>query len=303
LDNTDYKKSLCHRSADSGNVAYHVNCGLLTTFIQDKLKNRVKFIQSEVVSFDEKNLTLKNGDTISADLFIDCTGFKSLLKKTRDRVDLTNRLICDTAVAHHVKYVNEETEKLPYVRCEAIDEGWVWTIPVQTRMGSGFIFNRNITDIEKAKQIFSNYWNGRVKPEDVSVIDWTPYYDKNIWHNNVVSIGLSAGFIEPLESTSLALMMEGAFRLAISINKGYYTNYDTDLYNKKMQLLFENSVDFVNMHYIISKRTGKFWDKGRKLDKNLKIEYYSKSENKNVHVLHDYDFFTHKNWKCWLDQI
>ena len=301
----NYQESLKKRLDDSSNVAYHINCGLLTTFIQNRIKNKVKFIASEVVSFENDKLFLKNGETIGGDLFIDCTGFKSILKKKRDRVELRNRLICDTAVASHVPYINESAEKLPYVKCEAVDEGWVWTIPVKSRMGSGFLFNRNITDIEKAKQFLSNYWSGRVKPDDLKVIDWTPYYDKNIWDNNVVSVGLSAGFIEPLESTSLALCMEGAYQISKRIVKNFYNNRDIDIYNKQMEIFFNNSIDFVNMHYIISKRPGKFWEEGRKLDKSDSMMYYENNleENLNGHVLNDSDFFTGNNWKCWLKQV
>lgn len=304
VNTDDYKENINKRLDDESNVAYHINCGLLTTFIQNKIKDRIKFIASEVISFDHNKLKLNNGETVSGDLFIDCTGFKSILKKNRDRVELRNRLICDTAVANHVPYSDESKEKLPYVKCEAVDEGWVWTIPVQSRMGSGFLFNRSITDIENAKKFLSNYWSGRIKPDDLKVIDWTPYYDKNIWDNNVVSIGLSAGFIEPLESTSLALCMEGAFQLAKRITTKMFNELDIDLYNKQMEIFFNHCIDFVNMHYIVSNRKGEFWEQGRKLDKSEQMIYYENNLNEDLkgHIFNDSNFFTGNNWKCWLSQ-
>lgn len=299
----EYKERLKIKLPNSFNAAYHINCGLLTTFIQNRIKDRVKFIASEVVSFDNDTLTLKNGDNINGDLFIDCTGFKSILKKKRDRVELRNRLICDTAVASHVPYLNESTEKLPYVKCEAVDEGWVWTIPVKSRMGSGFLFNRNITDIDNAKQFLSDYWSGRIKPSDLKVIDWTPYYDENIWDNNVVSVGLSAGFIEPLESTSLALCMEGVFQLSKRIYKNFYHHDDIEVYNKTMKIFFENSIDFVNMHYLVSKRKGLFWEQGRQLQKSERHLMFEKKANMDENLnFNDTDFFSSDNWYCWLNQ-
>jgi tryptophan 7-halogenase len=299
----EYKERLKIKLPNSFNAAYHINCGLLTTFIQNKIKDRVKFIASEVTSFDNNKLILKNGKTISGDLFIDCTGFKSILKKNRDRVELRNRLICDTAVASHVPYLNENTEKLPYVKCEAVNEGWVWTIPVQSRMGSGFLFNRNITNIENAKKFLSNYWSGRISPDDLKVIDWTPYYDKNIWDNNVVSVGLSAGFIEPLESTSLALCMEGVFQLSKRIYKNFYNPDDIEVYNKTMKIFFENSIDFVNMHYLVSKRKGVFWEQGRQLQKSEKHLMFEKKFDMDENLnFNDTDFFSSDNWYCWLTQ-
>ena len=98
--------------------------------------------------------------------------------------------------------------------------------------------------------------------------------------------------------------MEGAFQLSKRIVKNFYNNGDIDIYNKQMEIFFNNSIDFVNMHYIISKRPGKFWEEGRKLDKSDSMMYYENNleENLNGHILNDSNFFTGSNWKCWLKQ-
>ena len=90
---------------------------------------------------------------------------------------------------------------------------------MQSRIGSGIVFNRDITSPEDAKQEFYDHWGQEV---DLKLIDWTPYYDNNMWDKNVVSIGLSAGFIEPLESTGLALIIEGIGALTRLIGSEYY---------------------------------------------------------------------------------
>ena len=189
-------------------------------------------------------------------------GLKVFLKK-RDRVDLQGRLFVNTAVAGHVSYLEEgdckckggtNSEKHPYVECPAVSDGWIWKIPLQTRIGSGMLFNRDITDVEDAKDAFVAYWDGRVDRDSLKIIDWTPYYDRDIWQNNVISIGLSAGFIEPLESTGVALITEGISK-AVEIIKGRsFDSFDQDLYNSYMISLFETCADFVSSHYAISKR-------------------------------------------------
>jgi tryptophan halogenase len=309
----DWNLRIKKKYEDLSNVAYHVNCGKLTTFLQKKLNNKIIFKKSDVqkVVFDGdeiKKLILKNGEEITADLYVDCTGFKSILKNKTEKIILRDRLICDTAVACSVNYINENVEKLPYVRCEAVNEGWVWSIPVQSRIGSGFIFNREITPIENAKDFFIKYWNQRIKKENIKVIDWTPYYDKKIWSKNVVSIGLSAGFLEPLESTGLALAMEGIFQLSKRIYKNYYNEDDIILYNNIMKLFFENSIDFVNMHYLVSQRKGVFWEQARQLKKSEKFLIFEECIKNNKFDMdenngfNDIDFFCSDNWYCWLTQ-
>ena len=86
-------------------------------------------------------MKLKNGIEVHGDLFLDCTGFKSILKNKRERVDLSDRLFCDTAIAAHVPYIDRKDELHPYVISHAVDHGWVWNIPLQTRIGTGLVFN------------------------------------------------------------------------------------------------------------------------------------------------------------------
>ena len=309
-----YKDQLMQRLDDLSNVAYHVNCGKLVLFLQRKLKNKITFKKSavkEVVYKDDNidTLILNNKQKVSADLYVDCTGFNSILKNKTEKIMLRDRLICDTAVAGQVEYKNKEKELVPYTKCEAVKEGWVWSIPVSSRIGSGFIFNRDITSIDQAKDFFVKHWKNRIKKENLKVIDWTPYYDKKIWNGNVVSIGLSAGFLEPLESTGLMLAMEGIYSLCKRIFKKSFNEEDIDLYNQHMKIFYENSIDFVNMHYLVSKRKGIFWEKGRQLKASKKFKLFKKDVlNKNYTDLaenvffNDTDCFISDNWYCWLKQ-
>ena len=228
-----------------------------------------------------------------------------LQKKLKGR----NRLICDTAVAGQINYKDIKKELVAHTKCQAVEEGWVWSIPVADRIGSGFIFNRKITDPEDAKKFFVKHWDNRIKKQNLKVIDWTPYYDKKMWDKNVVSIGLSAGFIEPLESTGLMLAMEGVYSLCKRIYKNSFNDNDENYYNQHMQMFYENSIDFVNMHYLVSKRKGVFWDKAKKLKQSERFNLFKQEIlNNNFNdlrensIFNDTDCFSSSSWFCWLKQ-
>ena len=283
-------------------LGFHVDASKLVKFIQSKL--HLKVIRSEVIKLDTQGLFLKNKQQLQADLFVDCTGFKSLLQKTPSTI-LEDRLICNTAIAGHVSYEDTWKEKTPYVICEAVECGWIWKIPLQSRIGTGIVFNKTITPIPQAKQIFLNYWKQRVGP--TKVIDWTPYYKKEFWKDNVVRIGLSAGFIEPLESTGLALIMQGAHQLVIALNGAGFTPYDVAIYNALMQNFFEDSIDFIGAHYTLNSRSESFWCEARSQIKKSKTQLlYSKlladGAQPHIQVPSSYSFFVGINWLTWLKQ-
>jgi tryptophan halogenase len=295
--------------------AFHIDAGKLVKYIQKKLEARfqVTSIKSEVVDIqrDTKNyishLTLKNGKTVAADLFIDCTGFKGLLNFEPDRVTLEGRLFCDTAIAAHVPYADREKELHPYVISEQVEHGWVWNIPVQSRIGSGLVFNRSQTSIEDAKEFFCNYWDNRITKENLKVIDWTPYYNKNIWHENVVAIGLSAGFIEPLESTGIALIIAGIEQLTFALEARFYCDHHIQYYNLLMNNFFEDSIDFVSMHYSKSTRKESFWkwvsDTYTKSPRQIFYENEIQQTDRKLPVKGTGYMFCASNWVCWLIQM
>ena len=259
-------------------------------------------------SHDITELILKNGQHITADLYVDCTGFKAILNHEPDRVNLEGRLFCDTAIAGHIPYNDIDKELHPYVISEQVEHGWVWNIPVQSRIGSGLVFNRTQTSIEEAKDFFVNYWDNRITKDKLKVIDWTPYYKNNIWEKNVVSIGLSAGFIEPLESTGIALIITGIEQLSQAIASRSYTETQKKCYNVIMKGYFEDSIDFVSMHYAQPTRSGKIWDWVRetfvKSPRQLHYERQMLRTDNNSLPVEGYGYmFCGSNWICWLVQM
>lgn len=263
-----YDSSVLHNSVDFDQISsygYHVDCGKLVVYIQNYLKDKINIIRSDVVEVVKSNgesidlLRLKDGQEISSDLYVDCTGFNQVLGKSDKRINLDDRLFVNTAVACPVPYQDKSNEFKPYAVCEAVDHGWIWKIGVDSRIGSGMVFNRNITSIDEAKKYFVQHWNNRIDEKNVRVINWDPYYIEDQWRGNIVNIGLSAGFIEPLESTGIGLITVGITQLNNAIQENYYSTRDQDYFNCQLNTLFEDCVDFVSMHYANNFRTSNFW--------------------------------------------
>ncbi len=312
----EYSSSVLHNHCDpeSSSYAYHINCGKLVLYIQDKLKDKIKIIKSDVVEvakLSDNNidyLMLKDGTKIQSDLYVDCTGFHSILKKSKLREDLSQRLFVNTAVVCQVPYEDRSEEFKPYAVCEAVDHGWIWKIGVNQRIGSGMVFNRNITDVETAKQYFVDHWNNRIDVENVRSINWDPFYNHDQWSGNIVQIGLSAGFIEPLESTGVGLITVGITQLSNALFEQWYSQNDVNNFNSQMVTLFEDCVDFVSMHYANNNRTSKFWNyvKQTFVPSARMINYLHrlKDPNNKVPVDSKYNYmFGGSSWSMCLQQL
>ena len=300
--------------------AYQIDCGKLVQFLQ---KNTIPFlkeyIQSDVVEVYKdgisdditksniKKLVLDDGSEITGDLFIDCTGWKQMLIG-ENNVDLSDRLFIDTAFAAKVEYENKSQEMHPYTDCAALEHGWRWRIPTRSRIGTGYCFNRSITDPDVVADAFVKHWNNRIKKEDLRMLDWKPQYVKKFWEGNVVPIGLSAGFIEPLESTGLALMIRGCEFLEECMVDCFYNPYETGIYDIRMKCAFESAVDYVNMHYSYCEREGKFWDYVRLSHEKSGMQKYMEDQINDPHLTtfqqhRSSSFFGGSNWHVWLLQL
>lgn len=292
--------------------AFHIDAGKLVKYIQERLAKQCSYIQSEVTDVIRDNLgnvqslKLRNNKTVYADLFVDCTGFNSVINNSKFE-SLEGRLFCNTALACPVQYIDKQTEMHPYTKAVAVDHGWVWITPTASRIGSGLVFDKNITSVDLAKDFFVSFWNERVDRDKIRVLDWTPRYTKTPWNNNVVSIGLSAGFIEPLESTGIALIQSQVRNLVDRISDFCYTNASINLYNSQFEESFENTVDFVSLHYSKTKRTEPFWQnvianyeksQGIKIkEKMLQSGPLYTEQRKSSHI------FSGANWTAWLVQM
>ncbi len=291
--------------------AYQIDCGKLVRFLQ--YNHRCEYIQSDVKKVvkngdDIEKLVLEDGSEIVGDLYIDCTGWKQLLIGGDDNIDFSDRLFIDTALAGRVKYENDN-EQHPYTACPAQEHGWIWKIPTRSRIGTGYCFNRSITDPDIVADAFVKHWDNRISKDELRLLDWKPQRVRKFWKGNVVSIGLSAGFIEPLESTGLALMIRGCEYLEECMYACVYNpHYEPDVYNVRMKVAFESAVDYITMHYTYSQRKGKFWDYVRQNIKKPGMQEFMEGQiNDPLEVTFQNDrtssFFGGSNWHVWLLQI
>jgi tryptophan halogenase len=170
------------------------------------------------------------------------------------------------------------------------------------------VFNRNITSIDEAKEYFVKYWDNRIQKENVRAINWDPFYNTDQWTGNIVQIGLSAGFIEPLESTGIGLITVGIGLLSNTISDRYYSAIDQENFNTQMNIVFENAVDFVSAHYANNPRSSNFWNYVRQtfVPSEIMLHHIDELNNPNIEVPYDGKpnyFFKGCNWSLLLQQL
>jgi len=255
-------------------VAYHMDAALFGKWLKENycIPKGVKHIDDEVVSIETSNhgidnLTLKTLGKHNADLYIDCTGWKSLLlgEALSEPFESFNHIIPNNkAWATQLPYVDKEKEIEPYTNCTAINNGWVWNIPLWSRLGTGYVYSdKHISQedaLEEFKQhLMSDKMTVPRTPDEVEALTFRPInmrigIHERTWVKNVVAIGLSAGFIEPLESNGLFTVHEFLLMLVSVLQRGYGTQWDRDVYNTATRNLYENFAEFVALHYALSIR-------------------------------------------------
>lgn len=310
---SSYDSAVTHNTVDSSYQAYHVDCIKFVNYVKDRIKDRITHLKSGVKNIKRDgtkilSLELENGQEISADLYVDCTGFANILTENPEKVDVYGRLFCNSAVSCHVEYEDRPNEIKPYTTAHATEIGWIWIIPTRSRIGSGLVYDKNFTTEEEAKACLENFWKDR-KISKINKHKWDPYYKNKIWDSNVVSIGLSGGFIEPLESTGLALIHLGIIKLVDKIKHYYFSDQEIQRYNLEMHTAYEDAIDFVSSHYSYTEREEPFWQyvkENYKPSERLRsiIENHINSDFMNHNFLfEDLKVFSPNNYALWLEQL
>lgn len=268
-------------------AAFHFDATKFGAWLRDKYaKPRgVKHIQAEVkyVETGAKGIESLHLDTDvihTSDLFIDCTGFKSLLlghALNEPFQSYADMLPNNRAWATRIPYKDKEKELEPFTNCTAIGHGWVWNIPLWSRIGSGYVYSDKYVTPEEAKEEFKQYLMSDkvVCPKTREEVDALEFKDvpmrvgihNRTWVKNCVAIGLSAGFIEPLESNGLFSVHEFLFKLLKSLQRPAVTQWDIDSYNASTLQIFRNFSEFVALHYALSIRNDtEYWkDNSRRI--------------------------------------
>jgi len=190
---------------------------------------------------------------IDAELFVDCTGFRGVLIEQTLKSgfeDWSKWLPCNRAIA--IPSANHGKLQ-PFTRATARPAGWQWRIPLQHRTGNGHVYwNEHMSDDEAHKILIENI-DGECLA-DANQLFFQTGKRKKQWNKNVVAIGLSAGFLEPLESTSIYLIQEGITALLELFPDNTFPQSDEDEYNARMDLYFERVRDFLLLHYVATER-------------------------------------------------
>ena len=211
---------------------------------------------------DVTALLLDDGRRIEGDLFIDCSGFRSLLlgqELGEEWEDWTHWLPCDRAAAMPCTHASEELR--PYTTATAMPAGWRWQIPLQHRMGNGYVFSSAFIDEDAACEAIRGAAEGDPLA-DPRVLRFRPGRRKRSWSHNVVAVGLASGFLEPLESTSIYLaQMAITYLIELFPEDGRIADADRTEFNRLVDMEYDRVRDFLILHYHATTRDDSdFWN-------------------------------------------
>ncbi len=239
---------------------------------------------------DVAAVQLDDGRRIEGDLFIDCSGFRSLLlggTLSEPFVDLSHWLPVDGAWACPTERVGEELT--PYTRATALEGGWAWRIPLQNRTGHGHVFSSRFIDAERARDQLLARLDGEPAAEP-RLLRFTTGHRRRFWVHNVIAIGLSSGFLEPLESTSIYLVQDAIARLMVLLTAGRpLQENDRALFNEGAVRRFSRIRDFIILHYCLTRRRdSELWRHVSSMDLPETLAFRMELWRR-YGVLHEYD--------------
>ena len=252
------------------NYAYHFDAGkfatLLAAHAQTLGVERVIATVDRVERRDDGGIAAvvtRERGALSADLFIDCTGFRALLigeALGAARKPLNDVLFVDRALAVQVPYPAADTPIPSYTISTAHEAGWTWDIGLHKRRGVGYVYSSRHTSDEQAERVLRDYVGPAAEALTPRFLKLDTGYRETQWIVNCVAVGLSAGFLEPLESSGIGLIEAAAYLV------GYLFPADGNFepaarqFNEQMRARFERVVDFLKLHYCLTRRDDHaFW--------------------------------------------
>ena len=277
------------------NFAFHLDATRYAKYLRKKsekagvrrVEGMIKEVQKDLQSGEIKALVLDSGELLEGDLFIDCTGFRSLLLGDTLGIefdDWSHWLFSDRAIAVQTTATEEP---LPYTRAIAHPSGWQWRIPLQSRVGNGIVYSSRFMSDDDAKQTLLNNVTGDLITEPRFLKYRTGSRQKS-WHKNCVALGLASGFIEPLESTSIHLVMTAIIRLIRLFPFGDSKEALADRFNQETRTEIETVRDFVILHYKQTNRTDSdFWNAYRTMEIPDTLAHRLEIFKKNAYVWPD----------------
>jgi tryptophan halogenase len=246
--------------------AYHFDASLYAAFLREVSERRgVVRVEGRIVEArlngetgHVEALRLHDGRDVPGELFIDCSGFRGLLIEDALHTgyeDWTHWLPCDRAVAVPCASTGDF---LPYTRSTAREAGWQWRIPLQHRIGNGYVYSSNYLDEAGAAATLLAHLDGEALAEP-RTLRFVTGRRRLAWNRNVVAIGLASGFLEPLESTSLHLIQASILRLLAMFPDPSFDPALRDEFNRIANSELERIRDFLILHYHLNRRAGELW--------------------------------------------
>ncbi len=261
------------------NYGYHLDAGKFSTFLQKHCceKLGVKHIVDHVVKInshvngDIASVSSKLHGDIAGDLFIDCTGLKSLLLGEHYGIEFISQkhvLFNDTALAVHAPYLHEDSPIASHTISTAQTSGWIWDIGLPSRRGVGHVYSSAHISDDEAEQQLRSYISPSLginqKLADIRKISINPGFRSKFWHKNCVAIGMSSGFIEPLEASALALIELSAKMVAEQLPANRQVmDITAKRFNDKFSYRWQRIIEFLKLHYVLSSRQETYWQDNR----------------------------------------
>jgi tryptophan 7-halogenase len=285
--------------------AYHFDAGLYARYLRSYSEERgVTRIEGKVATVSQngesgfvESVTMADGRVIDAELFIDCSGFRGLLIEGALKAgyeDWTHWLPADRAVAIPCAKAGDFT---PYTRSTAREAGWQWRIPLQHRTGNGYVYSSQFISDEAALETLLANLDGEALAQP-NQLRFTTGMRKTFWDKNVIAIGLSSGFMEPLESTSLHLIQAGISKLLALFPDRDFDPLVTAEYNHIAVTEFERIRDFIILHYKLTQRDDtELWRYVANMDipdsLRFKIDHF---RSYGRHIAREMDLFGAPSW-------
>ena len=287
------------------NYAYHLDAGLYGRYLRDlaekagvrRVEGKIADVRQNGESGNIEALVLESGQTVEGDLFIDCTGFRALLIGKALGVefeDWSHWLPTDSALAVQTRAVGAPR---PYTRAIAHRAGWRWQIPLQHRVGNGLVYSSAHMDDEEARRLLEKEIEGEVLIEP-RLIRFKAGYRRRLWVKNCIAMGLSSGFVEPLESTSIHLIMIAVTRLLQVFPFRRVSDTVAERFNLQASREIEGIRDFIVLHYHLNERgDADFWRDCRNMDVPDSLKERIELFRDAAHAFQDaHDLFRIDSW-------
>lgn len=282
--------------------AFHIDTQKFLDLLFDFLQRKIEFIDDivENVNVDGQNIVsieCKNNGIINGDFFVDASGFNCVLFKHLNPkwIDTSSALPLNRAIPQQVP--NDMQDLPAYTLSQATKNGWIWRIPIGDRFGTGYLYSSKFTSDEEAREEYNSWLvdNFDIKLHTDRIIKYNPgyYYDNCI--GNCLAVGLSAGFVEPLESTSIHLIADQIYHLLVfdsNLNNLPKTIKHINQLNRET---YEEIVNFLCLHYAGNRTDSKFWE----YMTNNKIEWVKDFEEKCAREFLDASVFDNKRNTVW----